>query len=93
MSEILKESTRFNRIGSFWDRKGHNEIDIVAINDLDKEVVFFDAKLRGKNFDAAKLEQEVNYAINKLKLFDYNIRQQCVALDDFDAFIKEYGPN
>ena len=81
---------RFNRIGSFWDRKGHNEIDVVAINDLDKEVVFFEAKLQGKNFDPVKLEEKVNYAINKLKLFDYNIRQECVALDDFDSFIQEY---
>lgn len=93
VTEMLKETMRFNRIGSFWDRKGHHEIDIVAINDLDKEALFFEVKLQGKNFDATKLEQKVNYATNKLKLFGYNITQQCVALDDFDSFVNEFSAN
>ncbi len=41
----LKESLLFNRIGSYWDRKGLNEIDIVAINDEEKVILFGECKL------------------------------------------------
>ncbi|MCL1080141.1 DUF234 domain-containing protein [Parashewanella spongiae] len=29
----MMESNQFDRIGGYWDSKGKNEIDIVAIND------------------------------------------------------------
>ena len=29
---VLIESKKYTRIGSWWDRKGENEIDIVAEN-------------------------------------------------------------
>ena len=41
----LKESLFFNRIGSYWDRKGLNEIDVVAINDEKKYVLLGECKL------------------------------------------------
>jgi len=38
--EKISESLRVTEIGSYWDSKGENEIDIVALNDLDKIRVF-----------------------------------------------------
>jgi AAA+ ATPase superfamily predicted ATPase len=92
ITEILKESKQFNRIGSFWDRKGHNEIDVVAVNNADKRVLFIEAKLQYKNYEPAKFEEKINYAISQLKLFDYEVTYQCVALDSLDSFIKKYIP-
>ena len=43
--QIFAESGRFNRIGTYWERGNQNEIDLVAVNDLRKEVVFGDIKL------------------------------------------------
>lgn len=41
----LKESTLFNRIGSYWDRKGLNEIDVAAVNDDKKYILLGECKL------------------------------------------------
>ena len=32
----LAESKKFTRLGSWWDRSGENEIDIIAENELEK---------------------------------------------------------
>lgn len=32
----IAEEERITGIGSYWDNKGENEIDVIAINDLDK---------------------------------------------------------
>lgn len=42
---LLKESLLFNRIGSYWDKKGLNEIDVVAVNDDEKYILFGECKL------------------------------------------------
>lgn len=41
----LSESLLFNRIGSYWDRKGLNEIDVIAINENKKYVLLGECKL------------------------------------------------
>jgi AAA+ ATPase superfamily predicted ATPase len=40
----LAESRQFSEIGSYWDRKGENEIDIVAVNDFERKIVFYEVK-------------------------------------------------
>ena len=46
---ILVGTHRFTRIGSWWDRKGENEIDIVAESELEEESVFFEVKRKAGN--------------------------------------------
>ena len=45
IKEALKESLLFNRIGSYWDRRGLNEVDVVAINDDKKYILLGECKL------------------------------------------------
>ena len=45
--EVLKESG----IGYWHDRKGENEIDIVAEDELENKIVFIEVKRKSKNFD------------------------------------------
>ena len=54
----LKESNLYSDIQSYWDRKGENEIDIVAVNEMNKRIVFYEVK-RNKN--------RINLAILKTK--------------------------
>jgi len=63
--QVFAESGRFNRIGTYWERGNQNEIDLVAVNDLRKEVVFADIKLDSSRINlkalkekAAKLSEE-----------------------------------
>ena len=51
----MAESGGWTRIGSWWDRKGENEIDIVAENELEKRAAFFEVKLSPARFDPEAL--------------------------------------
>ncbi len=42
---LFAATGKFNRIGSYWEKKNLNEIDLVAINDLDKKIVMAEIKL------------------------------------------------
>jgi AAA+ ATPase superfamily predicted ATPase len=43
--ELLGQAGNYNHIGSYWERGNQNEIDLVAINDLDKTITIADIKL------------------------------------------------
>jgi len=53
---VLIERQVYTRIGGWWDRKGENEIDIVAENELDDTAIFFEVKRKAENIDMEKLE-------------------------------------
>ena len=90
--EMLIESKMFNRIGSFWDRKGENEIDIIAINDANKSALFLEVKLQSKNYSEPSLLKKVAFATDKLNLQKYKIDMDHVSLDNLDEFSAQYPP-
>ena len=80
---VLVESKEFTRIGSWWDRKGENEIDIVAENELNDEAIFIEVKRKEENFDAEVLNEKVNVftrATGKFK--DYAVSQKGLSMTD-----------
>jgi len=64
-TEQLKAEKKYNNIGTYWERNNQNEIDIVAVNDLNKIVLFAEVK-RNKN----------NISIEKLKEKSFTLTQQ-----------------
>ena len=87
---ILIESKQFNRIGSYWDKKGENEIDIVAINDFDKRLLVIEVKRQSKRYNHSKLLIKSAQLLSKLKLKDYKIEHRCFALDNIDDVMNEF---
>ncbi|GHV03191.1 ATPase [Spirochaetia bacterium] len=64
--EKLGEEKRITGVGNFWDNKGENEIDIVALNDLDKTAIVAEVKRNPKKINistltmkAAKIQKEL----------------------------------
>ena len=53
---VLIEQQAYTRIGGWWDRKGENEIDIVAENELDDTATFFEIKRKAENVSMEILE-------------------------------------
>ncbi len=41
----------FHNIGSYWDKKGENEIDIVCVNEEEKNVLFVECKINTKRIN------------------------------------------
>lgn len=56
--EKLKSEKKYNQIGTYWDRNSQNEIDIVAVNDLEKVVLFAEVKRNEKNISIEKLKEK-----------------------------------
>ena len=54
--EVLKESGDYTRIGYWHDRKGENEIDIIAEDEVDNKIEFIEIKRQAKNFDEEALK-------------------------------------
>ena len=52
----LSETGRYTRIGNWWNRKGENEIDIVAVDDGARTIDFFEIKRNAARFDEALLQ-------------------------------------
>lgn len=80
---VLIDSKEYTRIGSWWDRKGENEIDIVAENELNNEAVFIEVKRREENFNAGILNEKVGVftrATGKFK--DCTITQKGLSMAD-----------
>ena len=87
---ILVESKQFGRIGSYWDAKGQNEINIVAINDLDKKILIGEVKRQQKKYNEAKLIEESQGLLKNLKLKNYEVTYQCFSLDNLIEIMDLY---
>lgn len=54
------ETGRFTRIGGWWDRKGENEIDLVAEDELNHEAVFCEIKRHAENISIGTLRNKTD---------------------------------
>lgn len=77
--EKLSETERITDIGSYWDNKGENEIDLIAINDLDKTGFVAEVKRNPKkiNLDLLKAKAktiEKELARYKIEVLGLSIR-------------------
>ena len=76
-------SKRYTMIGRWWDRKGQNEIDMIAANELEKTAVFCEIKRNRKNIDLALLEEKVKRMQESSGLFnDYELRLKGLDMAD-----------
>ncbi|MDD3591384.1 MAG: DUF234 domain-containing protein, partial [Sulfurovum sp.] len=46
--ELMKEQKRYTAIGSYWERGNQNEIDIVAVDEVNKKVLICEVKLQSR---------------------------------------------
>jgi AAA+ ATPase superfamily predicted ATPase len=79
----LIESQQFTRIGSFWDRKGLNEIDLIAVNELNRTADLIEIK---RNKDKIHLQQleEKGKAFQQItgELKDYTIHYKGLSMEN-----------
>lgn len=79
----LRESQVYTQIGQYWDRKGENEIDIVAVNEIDGIADVFEVKKDKSRYDEALLAKKVdNMLLACPELKKYELRLNCLSLED-----------
>ena len=74
------EEERVTLVGNYWDRSGQNEIDMIALNDIDKTAVVAEIKRQRKKFSPTELDEKVT-TLSK-ELAKYSVRQIGLCMDD-----------
>jgi len=73
-------SFQFSEIGSYWESGNQNEIDIVALNDFEKKVVFVEVKRKKENISLIKLEEKSTNLIKKIN--GYSVEYKGFSIED-----------
>ena len=82
-NEVLKESGGYTRLGYWHDRKGENEIDIVAEDELDERIEFIEVKRQAKNFDEEVLKTKSELFLKAVGSFKgYEIVYRGLSIED-----------
>ena len=78
--EKLKLSKQYSQIGTYWEKANQNEIDIVAINEFNKTLLFAEVKLNKNKIDLELLKQKSQKIVDKFK--NYEIKYKAWSLED-----------
>lgn len=77
----LMETEQFTQVGNWWDRKGQNEIDLIAINEFDHSGIVAEIKRNAYKISMTKLQEKVSALPNK-DFGVYNLELKELSLDD-----------
>lgn len=79
--EKLKQTKKYNLIGTYWELKNLNEIDVIAINEHKKLALIAEVKRNGKKINIATLKTKAEKLVRN-KLNNYKVIYQGFSLDD-----------
>lgn len=74
------ESKQYSDIQGYWNSKGENEIDIVAVNDVEKHLVFCEVKRNARRISLGELENKAKDIITKYP--NYSVEFKGLSLED-----------
>ncbi|MFA7494661.1 MAG: DUF234 domain-containing protein, partial [Proteiniphilum sp.] len=77
---MMVESKQFSGIQGYWNSKGENEIDIVAINETEKRLLFCEVKRNPQRIRLGGLEQKAKDIIAKYPTF--SVEYKALSLED-----------
>lgn len=79
----LRETGRFTRIGGYWDRKGENEIDLIAVNEIEGTAEVYEVKMRSKRYSDISLCSKIEHLVQNCKeLQGMKITHGVLSLED-----------
>ena len=74
------EEERVTLVGNYWNRKGQNEIGMIALNDIDKTAVVADIKRHCRKFSPTDLAEKAA-TLNK-ELSKYSVTLIGLSMED-----------
>ena len=83
-TELLKRES-YAKIGSYWERGNRNEIDIVAVDDLNKRLVVCEVKLSAKRLDRNALILKSAKLLQKFP--GYIPEYRLLSVEDIDSYL------
>jgi len=83
--ELFAQTGRYNRIGSYWERGNKNEIDLVAVNDLTKELVIAEVKQNRGRINLVELEKKAHNLCMEFQ--GYSISYKALGIEDIGDYL------
>ena len=78
---VSMETGKYTRIGRWWDRKGENEIDMIAADELSESVTFFEIKRQQEEISIGVLKQKAEAFLRATYQFnDYKVSYEGLSL-------------
>ena len=71
---MIAENERVTAMGGYWDSRGKHEIDLIALNDLDKTAIVAEIKRQPKKIDLNLLQWKVNSLAKELAGYTVELR-------------------
>lgn len=78
--QLLAESKAYSDIQSYWDRKGENEIDLIAVNDFEKRLLIGEVKRNKERINLHILENKSAEIVKKYGV--YQVEYKAFSLED-----------
>ncbi len=83
--EIFKETNEYSEIGNYWERGNKNEIDIVAVNEMEKKMLIGEIKLNKDKINLKTLKTKSEKLTDKYK--NFTVEYIGLGLEDLDNYI------
>lgn len=83
--EIFSATNQYNDVGNYWERGNKNEIDLVAINDIEKNILIGEIKLNKDKISLNKLQNKSEELLKKYK--GYSVKYIALGMQDIDNYI------
>ena len=78
--EAAGEQPRTTEVGHWWDNKGENEIDLIALEELDKKAVIAEVKRNPRKYSESALCEKARHILPYLK--GYEVEYKGLSLED-----------
>lgn len=83
-SKKFAEEKRLTNLGGWWDKKSNNEIDIIALNSLEKTCEIFEVKRQSKNLDMSLVKSKADIFLenNKSELKNFTVTINGISMEE-----------
>lgn len=78
--QLYRETGMYNIVTNYWEKGGQNEIDLVAVNESEKEITIGEVKRNKRRIDLFKLQHKAETIVQKQK--GWKIGFVALSLDD-----------
>lgn len=72
--QLYGEDERVTLVAQWWDKKGENEIDLIAIEKLERRAIIAEVKRNAQKYNPAKLAEKVNHIKHHLRGLQVELR-------------------
>ena len=78
--QVYKESGLYNTVSNYWNRSGKDEIDLIAVNQSNKQIVIAECKRNPQRIDLDQLKEKSEVILNAHKKWSTQFIE--LSLDD-----------